>query len=212
VPAGPGNDPADDLSGQPPGATPLSEEDLEGLLPTWVTTRADLNTVEAENILRARLWAQSPRRFRDPQSLLHLDRLQDLHRRMFDDVWRWAGDLRRRQTNIGIHADQIATATHSLCVDVQAQIADNSSSAWPAREIAVRFHHRLVSIHLFPNGNGRHARLAGDLLLRIIGAEPLTWGAADLTTDTDTRAAYLTALREADRKGDYQPLLDVARS
>jgi hypothetical protein len=74
--------PADDLTGQPPGTTPLSEEDLEGLLPTWVTTRAELNTVEAENILRARLWAQSPRRFRNPEALLLLDRLQDLHRRV----------------------------------------------------------------------------------------------------------------------------------
>jgi Fic-DOC domain mobile mystery protein B len=127
-------------------------------------------------------------------------------------VWRWAGDLRRRQTNIGIPAHQIAAATHGLCLDVQAQIADQPASAWPAEEIAVRFHHRLVSIHLFPNGNGRHARLASDLLLRILDAPPLTWGAADLTADTDTRAAYLKALREADGERDYQPRLDFARS
>jgi Fic-DOC domain mobile mystery protein B len=205
--------PPDDLAAQPPGATPLSEEDLEGLIPTWVTTRAELNTVEAENILRARIWAlQSRRRPRDPDALLHLDRLTDLHRRMFGDVWRWAGTLRRRQTNIGVPAPQIATDTHALCLDVAAQIAGQSPTAWPPAEIAARFHHRLVSIHLFPNGNGRHARLASDLLLRILGAEPLTWGAADLTNDTDTRAAYLKALREADGKGDYQPLLDFARS
>jgi Fic-DOC domain mobile mystery protein B len=204
--------PPEGLTEQPPGATPLSEEDLEGLIPTWVTTRSDLNTVEAENILRARVWATSARRFRKPQALLHLDRLTALHERMFGDVWRWAGDLRRRQTNIGIAAHEIATATHGLCLDVQAQIADQTASAWPADEIAVRFHHRLVSIHLFPNGNGRHARQASDLLLRILSADPLTWGAADLTTDTDTRTTYLNALREADHKGDYRSLLDFAHS
>jgi len=105
------------------------------------------------------------------------------------------------------------TEFENLLRDVRAQTADLDRLAWPADEIAVRFHHRLVSVHLFPNGNGRHARLAADLVIVALGAPRFSWGHAGHLTDVSAaRAKYLAALRVADRDRRYEPLLRFARS
>jgi Fic-DOC domain mobile mystery protein B len=197
------------FSGQPEGATPLTEEDLEGLKPSWVSTQAELNHAEAENILRGRLWASRARR--PPFWYLRDPGLQDLHQRMFGDVWAWAGKLRQHETNIGIDPSQIPVAMRDLCEDTVAQIGDGNNLAYVTDELAVRFHHRLVLIHPFPNGNGRHSRLATDLLVADLGAEPFTWGGTELITATDVRSDYLTALRHADTSHDFAPLIAFAR-
>lgn len=197
------------FGGPPGGATPLTVEDLEGLKPSWVSTQPELNHAEAENILRGRLWASRVRR--PPFWYLHDPGLQDLHQRMFGDVWAWAGKLRQGETNIGFDPHQIPVAVRDLCEDTVAQIGDGTDLAYPAGELAVRFHHRLVLIHPFPNGNGRHARLATDLLVADLGAEPFTWGDAELITATDLRADYLTALHQADSSHDFAPLIAFAR-
>jgi Fic-DOC domain mobile mystery protein B len=197
------------FGGQPARATPLTAEDLEGLKPSWVSTQAELNHAEAENILRGRLWASRVRR--PPFWYLRDPGLQDRHQRMFGDVWAWAGKLRQGETNIGIDPHQIPVAMRDLCEDTVAQIGDGSNLAYVTDELAVRFHHRLVLIHPFPNGNGRHARLATDLLVADLGAEPFTWGGAELITVTDLRADYLTALRHADTSHDFAPLIAFAR-
>jgi Fic-DOC domain mobile mystery protein B len=130
---------------------------------------------------------------------------------MFDDVWTWAGKLRQREANIGIDPHQIAVALRALCDDTLAQIGDGNDLAYLADELAVRFHHRLLCVHPFANGNGRHSRLAADLLVTALGAAPFTWGGAELTTASDLRADYLAALRHADRGLDFTALIEFAR-
>ncbi|HEY6400017.1 MAG TPA: mobile mystery protein B, partial [Blastocatellia bacterium] len=130
------------------------------------------------------------------------------HQRMFDEVWKWAGSFRLTEKNIGALAYQITPQLHNLCEDVKAQLAHKS---YPLDECALRFHHRLTLIHPFPNGNGRHARLASDLLLRFNGAEEFTWGRTNLTDASAVRKTYIAALRQADG-GDISLLLQFVRS
>jgi Fic-DOC domain mobile mystery protein B len=127
---------------------------------------------------------------------------------MFNDVWRWAGDFRKTERNIGIEAWRIPVELRTLLGDAQAWVEHKSYSP---DEIAVRFHHRLVWIHPFPNGNGRHARLIADLLIIQLGEPPFTWGGGSLRETTDLRSAYVSALRAADNY-DIQPLLAFART
>jgi len=200
-----------DLFVEPDGATPLDDEDARGLLRTDIALRSELNHAEAENIASAQSWAFS--RPRALAELLTQAAMKELHRRMFGDVWRWAGTTRQRVTTIGCAPHEIVTDLENLLLDVQAQTANPGHLAWPPDEIAVRFHHRLVSIHPFANGNGRHARLAADLVVVRLGRQRFTWGrAGDLTDDTVSRRRYLAALRVADREHRYEPLLEFARS
>ena len=92
--------------------------------------------------------------------------------------------------------------------DVRYQIEHTS---YPPDEIAVRFHHRLVAIHPFPNGNGRHARLMADLLVERLGQPRFTWGSRSLVDASTTRQAYIAALQAADAR-NYAPLLVFSRS
>ena len=183
----------------PPGTTPLDPDDIRGLIPSHITLQSQLNDYEQENISRARRWAYSRRRG-DP-----LDRefIRAVHRRMFDATWRWAGDFRRSNKNIGCQWTQVPTQLHQLTGDVRAQI---DHQAFPQAVIAARYHHRMVSIHPFPNGNGRHARFMADLLLKELTGKIFTWGQTSLTGAGEARKAYITALQAADRS-DYEPLL-----
>ncbi|WP_189168898.1 mobile mystery protein B [Pilimelia anulata] len=194
---------------QPPGATPLELDDIEGLRPSWVTTLGDLNEAEAENVLRGRMWAAGRR-----AKWWYLDEaaLRDLHRRLFGEVWRWAGELRRRQTNIGIEPYLIAPALRDLRDDLRVQVGldRDGGPALPVDELVIRYHHRLVVIHPFRNGNGRLSRLAADLLMADLGGPALTWGGTDLVAPSTLRGEYLAALRRADG-GDFASLLTFAR-
>ena len=187
-----------------PGATPLSAEELEGLIPEHIGTQAELNAWEQQNILEGRDRLAR----RGPGKLLSDTAVKLVHERMFDKTWRWAGQYRTSGKNIGVDWAQIPERVRVLCDDVQSQI-DNS--AYPADEIAARFHHRLVSIHPFANGNGRHARQMADMLLESLGLAPFTWGASDLNKTGETRDRYLAALRAADAH-DHGPLLEFVRS
>lgn len=185
------------------GQTELSEEDRLGLVPSYIATRGDLFDAEQRNIAQALL--------RPVPSLTRLldDRyLRELHRAMFGDVWRWAGNYRTAETNIGIAPQDIAARILDLVRDAAAWIQDDTAVP---DELAVRFHHRLVAIHPFPNGNGRHGRVAADYLSIGLGRPRPTWG-RDLAADADgIRAAYLDALRRAD-VGDLRELIEFARS
>lgn len=171
-----------------------------------VQSREELNAFERENILEARAWALSPRTLRR-DDLLTEEFMCDLHRRMFGRVWRWAGRFRTSKRNLG-------RPVQALAMDVRA-LLDNARywrehETYPAIEAAVRFHHRLVVIHPWVNGNGRHARLMADILVATQGGAPLAWGrGADLVAPSDVRARYLSALRAADA-GDFGPLLAFA--
>jgi Fic-DOC domain mobile mystery protein B len=197
------------LGADPPGATPLNEEDLAGLRLSWITTRDELNQAEADNIFQGRLWAF---RRRGQFWYLEPDQLHQLHGRMFGEVWSWAGRQRRHETNIGIDPHQIPIALRNLCEDTKAQIGNGTTLAYPPDELAVRFHHRLVLIHPYPNGNGRHSRLATDLLVRDLRISEFSWGTDDITAGSDNRQRYLAALRTADSRHDFADLIAFARS
>jgi Fic-DOC domain mobile mystery protein B len=183
----------------PAGATPLDPDEIQGLIPAHITVQSQLNDYEQENISRARQWAYGRRRG-DP---LEREFIRTVHRRMFDATWRWAGDLRRSDKNIGCHWPQISTQLYQLSGDVRVQIDHKS---YPAEEIAARYHHRLVSIHPFPNGNGRHARFMADLLKKQLTGTTFAWGQGELGSTGEVRTAYIKALQAADG-GDHKPLL-----
>lgn len=185
------------------GHTELSEEDRLGLIPTYIATRGELFDAEQRNIAQA-LLGRPP----TVAKLLDVKFLRDLHKAMFDQVWDWAGRYRLRKTNIGVAPNRIPTAIRTLVDDTKAWI---EYGTYEPDELAVRFHHRLVAIHPFPNGNGRHDRIAADYLIRSLGREPFGWGVG-LDVDTDElRATYRIALQRADG-GDIAELLAFART
>lgn len=184
-------------------ATPLSEEEKEGLTPSYITLRGELNEAEQANILEAEEWA-----FKRKRDVLDERFLNVLHKRMYGRVWRWAGEYRRTGKNIGVDAYRIPTDLRQLIDDCSFWIENET---YPPDEIAARFHHKLVWIHAYPNGNGRHARLATDLLLTALGRPRFTWGRVNLVDTGETRQAYVEALRAADRH-DYGPLFEFVRS
>ncbi len=186
-------------------ATPLDPNETEGLIPTHITTRAELDRWEQDNINEALAWTEN----RKPKDILTEPFMKLLHKKMFCNVWRWAGAFRQGEKNIGVHWYKIPIEVKQLCDDVEYWIENKTFSD---DEIAARFHHRLVSIHLFANGNGRHARLMADILLETILNKPrFTWGKANLIRSGDDRKKYAEALIAADR-GEYEPLLEFVRS
>jgi len=201
-----------DLFDEPAGATPLEPDDAKGLIPTWVATRGDLNAAEQANIAKAVAWVSSRGGPHSMAALLQEETMKRLHRRMFGDVWKWAGHYRKHDTNMGTHWPYIHTQVRELLADVITQTSELDALPWPADELAVRFHHRLVVVHPFPNGNGRHSRLAADLLVALLGEPVFSWGAENLNESGAARAAYLDALRRADSVYDYEPLVAFARS
>jgi Fic-DOC domain mobile mystery protein B len=183
----------------PEGATPIDADEAQGLIPN-IATQGELNEFEAANIVEGAAWARRSRRIRS--DLLDQDTLRLLHRQMFGEVWKWAGAYRTTEKNIGSPAWQISTNLKNLEDDVKAWVEHKS---YPPDEIAARFHHRLVLIHPFVNGNGRFARLATDLLCEQQGWTVSSWGSTDLVKQSQTRYDYIQALRAADA-GDYGPL------
>ena len=192
-----------DLFQEPDDATPLTPEEQRGLIPAYITFRHELNQAEQDNIARGQNWALSRRR-----DVLTEKFVKDLHGRMLGDVWRWAGEFRTSESNLGIAYYEIPMAVRGLLADTKAWIEYRS---YPPDEIAMRFHHRLVQIHPFPNGNGRHSRLMADLLVRQLSRERFTWGSATLQNAGDVRTRYIEALKTADNH-DIAPLLAFARS
>jgi Fic-DOC domain mobile mystery protein B len=188
---------------EPEGATPLTPEAREGLIPAAVTLRRELNEYEHANITQARLWAID--RKRNPVGVSFC---VNLHKRMFGDVWRWAGAYRRYNTNIGCDHAQIEQQLHQVVGNAHWWI--EHKTFWPD-EIAIRYHHGLVHIHPFPNGNGRWSRLMGDVLARYLDRPVFSWGGSQLLGDDEVRRAYLDALRKADGD-DFLDLMAFARS
>jgi Fic-DOC domain mobile mystery protein B len=193
----------DELFQEPEDATPLTPEERAGLIPAHIAYRSELNAAEQENIARGQDWALARKR-----DLLTEKFIKDLHARILGDVWRWAGKFRTTERNLGIHYYEIPVAVRQLLEDAKAWV---QYKTYPPFDIAVRFHHRLVQIHPFSNGNGRHSRLMADLLVMSLGDERLTWGRANLQQAGDVRRQYIEALRAADNH-DYAPLLRFARS
>lgn len=186
------------------GHTELSDEDRHGLLLGYVSTRGELNEAEQRNIAEATLGRRSP----SVAELLDDRYLCNLHKAMFGHVWAWAGRYRRVETNIGIDSVRIPTEVRSLIDDARAWI---EYETYDPDELCVRFHHRLVAIHPFPNGNGRHGRIAADYLAVALGRKPFGWGIGLGLSTADLRAAYLAALLRAD-SNEIGDLVAFARS
>ena len=192
----------------PPGATPLDPNEAEGLIPDYITTQGELNTLERENITEAGNWAES----RQHSDILTATFTLDVHRRMLNRVWKWAGKLRKSNKNIGVFTEDISTELARLLDDTKYWI-EYETFGWD--EIGARFHHRLVSIHVFVNGNGRHARLMTNILLSSNGQGPFSWGMRTHTGVLEVGGAlrdeYISALKRADQH-DYDALIRFARS
>jgi len=184
-------------------STPLTEEERQQLMPSYISVRSELNDAEQRNILEAEAWA-----FKQKRDVLSEDFLKQLHKRMFGNVWRWAGKLRHSERNIGVEAYRISADLRQLIDDCRYWVDHNS---YEPDEIAARFSHRLVHIHPFPNGNGRHSRIAADLLLVSLGRKRFSWGQANLVDANEARRRYINALHAADRH-DYRPFLEFVRS
>ena len=195
-----------DLFQEPEDATPLMPEEREGLKQSWITTRRDLNEAEQENIVKGAAWARRSRGL-TMTKLLTVSFVKNLHKRMFGDVWKWAGSFRLTERNIGIEAYRIPEDLAATLGDVRYW---GEHTTFPPDEIALRLHHRLVAIHPFPNGNGRHARLMADLLIERLGGQPFSWGGGKLADAGELRAQYIAALQAADNH-TIEPLLAFAR-
>jgi Fic-DOC domain mobile mystery protein B len=189
----------------PVGATPLDPDEAEGLLPDHISTRAELNAWEQLNIVKGAAWIRDKTAVRE---ILSEDTVRELHRRMFSDTWTWAGRFRTSLKNIGVAPETISEHLQNLLADVAYWIEHQTYSV---DEIGCRFHHRLVAIHLFANGNGRHARIMTDALLRALGAVRFSWGSGSIDNPGLVRERYIGSLRDADR-GDYSALIRFVRS
>lgn len=189
----------------PEGASPLDLDESEGLLLTHISTRAELDRWEQDNIIEALEWLDSTK----PTNILDEQFIKKLHHMMFRNVWSWAGHFRCSDKNIGGPWYQISTSLKNMCDDTRYQIEHQTESS---DELAIKFHHRLVWIHPFPNGNGRHARLMTDTLLEnVLKCPKFTWGSGNLVKSGETRQRYIDALRSADRH-DYELLRKFVRT
>lgn len=188
------------------GQTPLDETEKGGLRIASVTTHAELDELEQLNLEKALAWVIQSR-FK-PQKILTEKFLKTLHKRMFSDVWKWAGEFRKTEKNIGTKWPLVPIELKQLLDDTNYWIGNET---YPADEIAIRFKHRLVSIHCFANGNGRHSRLMADIIAETVFKEDVfSWNSSRMSKPDEVRKAYISALREADN-GNINPLIDFAR-
>lgn len=184
------------------GETPLDPDEVEGLKHPHIQTRGELNQLEHHNIQEGYKWLAYQRKHKD---LLTEAFLLDLHNKMLGQVWSWAGSFRHTEKNIGVDSLVIGVELRNLLADAKYWI---EHGIYSREEFAARFHHRLVKIHLFPNGNGRHARIMTDVILEeVLEVGPIEWGSRTLDVKGEHRQHYISTLRAAD-SNDYQPLID----
>lgn len=189
------------------GQTPIDEEEKEALLIESISTRSELDEFEQFNIQKATEWVLTSR-FNYTQ-ILQIDFIKTLHLKMFDEVWKWAGQFRKSNKNLGVDKSVIQTNLQVLLDDCTFWI---ENKVYTVDEIAIRFKHRMVSIHPFPNGNGRHSRLCADLLISHVFDKALfSWGHSSQLDAKAVRSKYISALQQADA-GNILPLIEFARS
>lgn len=188
------------------GQTPLDESEKEGLLIKTITTHGELDEHEQMNIEQAVKWTVETKL--SLEKILTEEFIKSLHKKMLGNVWAWAGGFRKSQKNIGVNWIKIGVELKGLLEDTKYWIENKT---YPPDEIAIRFKHRLVNIHCFPNGNGRHSRIMADILMEsVFGKEAFTWNHSNMVKADQTRKIYIDAIREGD-KGNIIPLLEFAR-
>ncbi|GER60625.1 cell division protein Fic [Patiriisocius marinus] len=189
------------------GQTPLDENEKEGLKIKSITTQQELDEFEQLNIEKAVEW--TIRATLKPEKILTEKFIKDVHKKMYSDVWKWAGEFRKTDKNIGIKWTKIGIELKSLIDDTKYWLENKT---YPPNEIAIRFKHRIVAIHCFPNGNGRHSRLMADIIIEsIFGKEIFSWHKSNMARANETRKEYIKALREADN-GNIKPLIKFAEN
>lgn len=184
-------------------STPLTEEEKQQLKAKWVTTRLELNELETKGIANAEIWL-----LKNKKDILSEAFIKTLHKKMFGEIWKWAGTFRTSERNLGVAPYEIQPRLRILLDDTKFWIVNKTYSK---KEIAIRFHHRLVQIHPFPNGNGRISRIMADLIMRSFGLKNLDWGSGNLTEISELRSKYILALQEADR-GNYELLINFVEN
>lgn len=190
------------------GQTPLNEDELDGLLIPSVSTKKELDEFEQLNIQKAIEWYLLRKKFKSDKILTE-EFILGVHKRMLEDVWSWAGQFRTSEKTIGIAWHQVPIQLRQLIDDCKFWIKNGT---YPPEEIAVRFKHQLVAIHLFSNGNGRHSRLMGDILMKhVFGMPRFSWGRNSSTSKSKTRDLYIKALKKADN-GEFDDLIEIAQS
>ncbi len=186
----------------PDGATPLDPDQLGGLKFKHIEIRGQLDQMEQVNIQDGLMWLDKQKK----ADILTLQFCLELHKRLFGKVWDWAGEFRQTEKNIGINPMYVSVELQKLLDDVQAWI---EFKTFTPKESALRFHHRLVQIHVFANGNGRHARIMADAILKFIYQSPqMNWSGQNLQQASNQRKNYIKALRKADVH-DFEPLLTM---
>lgn len=189
------------------GQTPLDEEEKEGLKIKSITTQGELDQFEQLNIEKAVEWTIHTK-FKS-EKILTEKFVKDLHKKMYDDVWKWAGEFRKSEKNIGIRWNQIGIELKNLLDDTKYWVENKT---FTPKEIAIRFKHRIVSIHCFPNGNGRHSRMMADIIMEsIFKKEVFSWHQSNMTKANNTRKEYIAALKKADN-GEIKPLIEFAKN
>ena len=186
------------------GQTPIDDNEKQALIPS-LNTLEELNVCEHENIIEARKWALNPRVI-GRYDVFDVNFLLKLHEKMLDKTWKWAGQLRTSGKNIGCDPYQIRTELKTLCDDANYWIEHQTYSV---EQLALVFHHQLVKIHLFPNGNGRHARLVSDCIIKKYApAKKIDWQGKNFRSSEELRKNYILSLRKAD-SGSYLELFDL---
>ncbi len=190
-----------DVMDYPDGATPLDPDEMDGLRFKHVSTRGELDQLEQAGITDGMKWLDKQKN----PDILSETFVCELHKRLFGGVWKWAGNFRRTEKNIGVDPIQVVIQLRQLLEDTKCWVEYNT---FPPKELAARFHHKLVYIHPFPNGNGRHARILADAVLtKLLDETAIDWaGGYSLEGMNDRRNEYITALRAADRH-DFSKLL-----
>ncbi|WP_281297717.1 mobile mystery protein B [Flavobacterium limnophilum] len=189
------------------GQTPLNEEEKDGLKIKSITTQGELDEFEQLNIEKAVEWTIHTNL--KPDRILTEKFVKDLHKKMYGHVWKWAGEFRKSDKNIGVKWIQIGIELKNLIDDTKYWIANNTFSP---EEISIRFKHRIVAIHCFPNGNGRHSRMMADIIIEsIFNKELFSWHNSNMINADKTRKEYIAALRKAD-DGNINPLIEFARN
>lgn len=190
------------------GQTPIDEDEKQGLLIPTITTREELDEFEQLNIEKAVEFYLLRKKFK-MNTILTEKFIVSVHKKMLEEVWKWAGEMRKSNKNIGVDKFQITIQLRQLLDNCKYWIENNT---YPNEEIAIRFKHGLVAIHIFPNGNGRHSRLIGDIMMKHIFRKPIfSWGHKNLVHKSNVRDTYIKALRQAD-KGNFEGLLNFSKS
>lgn len=189
-----------------PGETPIDPSGLLPKLKDSIRNRAELNVIEAENVRLAvvKYLSKRPSKRTAPFTLKWVCKL---HKEMLGDVWTWAGKIRKIQLNLGPKAYLVGPRLLSLLQDLAAW----ETGDMPIIEQAAMLHHKTVYLHPFENGNGRWARLLGNIWLKQHDAPTIDWPEATLVgLGSDVRAEYMDALWRADEL-DYGNLFELHR-